>query len=155
MSVTLSSPVTGAAQSGLTSPTYTTVDDTAPSANMRQYAVTALGGTQTGVTTHSTNSPFTVSFVRPVTYKALGAVNSSTGLLRSVPKNTHKVITRKGMTVLSGQPVVTGLVSTNIDVPAGVDLADPSNLKAMLSLHIGVLEQLSSSLGQLCLTGIL
>lgn len=155
MSINLSSPVTGAAQSGLTSPTYTVVGDAAPAANMRQYAVTALGGTQAGVTTHSTNSPFTISFVRPVLYKALGTVNPSTGLVRAVPKNVHKVITRKGMTVLSGQPIATGIITTSIEVPAGVDLADPANLKAALSLHIGALDQLTSELGLLCLTGIL
>jgi len=42
MTFALSSPVTGAAQTGLTSPTYTVTADTPPDANAKQYAVTAL-----------------------------------------------------------------------------------------------------------------
>lgn len=45
-----SSPLTGASQSDLTSPTYTLTSDVAPNSNGEQAAVTALGGTQTGVT---------------------------------------------------------------------------------------------------------
>ena len=69
------SPVTGAAQTGLTTPTYTFVADVAPDANGKQVAVTALGGTQVGVTPHSVASPFTGTFVRPKSFKALGQPN--------------------------------------------------------------------------------
>lgn len=53
MAFTLTSPITGAAQTGFTTPTYTHVSDVAPEANGRQVAVTALGGTQTNVIAHS------------------------------------------------------------------------------------------------------
>lgn len=59
MSFTLTSPITGAAQTGFTSPTYTLTSDLAPDNNGKQVAVTALGGTQVGVTTHSVAAPFT------------------------------------------------------------------------------------------------
>lgn len=51
MTIALSSPVTGGAQTGFTSPTYTLTADTPPAGSGgKQYAATALGGTQAGVT---------------------------------------------------------------------------------------------------------
>jgi hypothetical protein len=64
MSFAPTSPVTGAAQSGLTAPTYTLTADVAPAQNAKQYAVTALGGTQTGVISHSVAAPFTLAMFR-------------------------------------------------------------------------------------------
>lgn len=156
MAINLTSPVTGAPQNGLTSPTYTHVVDTAPQGTIgKQYAVTALGGTQTGVAAHSVASPFTTTFFKPGTLKVLGAVNPSTGLLRAVPKNTYKCISRKGVLPLAGQPASLAMVETNIIVPAGSDTADPLSLKALLSLHIGALQQLSAQIGDTVLTAIL
>jgi hypothetical protein len=155
MTVSVTSPVTGAAQTGLTTPTYTHVSDTAPDVNAKQYAVTALGGTQTGVTVHSASSPFTLAFWRPKILKILGVVDPVTGQLKSVPVNTYKVITRKGVTPLAGQSVRTMVVNSTIDIPAGSDLADAPNVRAALSLHIGALSQVSAGLGDTTVTGIL
>ena len=69
MTFSLTSPITGAAQTGFTTPTYTHVADTAPDVNGRQVAITALGGTQAGVTVHSVASPFSITFFRPKAYK--------------------------------------------------------------------------------------
>lgn len=154
MAVTLTSPLTGLAQTGLTSPTYTHVTDTAPDSNGRQVAVTALGGTQTGVTTHSVAAPFTLTVVRPKVYKMLGKANPVTGLIANVPKNTYKLITRKGVLPLAGQPYSTMLITTTIDVPAGADLADPANVRAALSAHFGALSQQSAGFGDTSVTGI-
>ena len=88
MSFSLTSPVTGAAQAGLTSPTYTHAADTPPDVNAKQYAVTSLGGTQTGVLAHSVAAPFTTAMFRPKSFKALAPVNPVTGVLREVPSNT-------------------------------------------------------------------
>lgn len=154
MSISLTN-ITGSAQTGLTNPTYTVTADTAPLASMKQWAITALGGTQTGVTAHSVGSPFTVTFTRPPTYKLQSVVNPVTGLLRSVPRNSHKVITRKGVLPLAGQPSMNLNITTVIDVPAGADLADPASVRAALSAHIGALSQQSSGLGDLLVTGII
>lgn len=150
-----SSPITGGAQTGFTTPTYSFVSDVAPDSNGKQVAITALGGTQTGVTLHSVASPFTSTFVRPRTFKVLGQPNPVSGRIANVPRNTYKLLTRKGVTPLSGQPVVNAQVSTTIDIPAGSDLADPANLRAMLSAHIGMLTQLSAELGNTITTGIM
>ena len=62
MAISLTSPITGAAVTGLTSPTYTVAVDTPPNTWSKQWAVTALGGTQTGVDTSSSASrPFTLT----------------------------------------------------------------------------------------------
>lgn len=155
MTWNVTSPVTGADQTGLTTPTYTLTSDTAPDANGKQHAVTALGGTQTGVNTHSVAQPFTITFVRPKVFKALGKPNPVTGVIGSVPRNVYKVITRKGVLPLSGQPYATAMVTTIIEVPAGSDVADPEDLRAMLSLHIGALSQQSAGTGDAVVSGIM
>lgn len=147
------SPVTGAAQTGLTSPTYTIAADSNPSAFGKQYYVSALGGTQTGVLAHSVAAPFTMSCFRPATLKVLAPVSPVTGVLKAVPMNTYKVITRKGLLPLAGQSYKTGLIKSELDIPAGADLADPLSVRAMISAHIGLLTQISDSLGSTVLTG--
>lgn len=155
MTIALTSPVTGGAQTGFTAPTYTHVADTAPTAQGRQYAVTAIGGTQVGVTTSSVASPFTFTFVKPAVLKGLGPVDPVTGVLRSVPRNTYHAITRKGVLPLAGQAYSTMVIRTSIEVPAGSDLADPANVRAALSLHIGSLNQLSAGTGDTANTGVM
>lgn len=151
----LTSPVTGASQTGFTSPTYTLVSDVAPSSAGKQYAITALGGTQVGVTPHSVSSPFTVMFARPQSYKVLGQPNPVTGRLPNVPSNTHSCITRKGVTPMSGQPPKPMIIRTTIDTPAGAETYDSANVRAALSLHIAALVQASAGIGDTCVTGTL
>lgn len=155
MTVSLTSPVTGAAQTGLTSPTYTHVADVAPDVNGRQYAVTALGGTQTGVTTHGASSPFTVTFVRPKNFKPLGIPNPVTGVIRNIPRNTFKIIVRKGVLPLAGQSYQPMVINCQIDLPAGADIADPANVRAALSLFGGAIAQVSSGFGDTVVSGVL
>jgi hypothetical protein len=155
MSFAPTSPVTGAAQSGLTAPTYTLTADVAPAQNAKQYAVTALGGTQTGVISHSVAAPFTLAMFRPQNPQILSPVDPVTGVLRRVPVNTYKVITRKGVLPLAGQASKNMVVTTMIDVPAGADTADPASIRAALSAHIGLLSQVSAGVGDTAINGIL
>lgn len=156
MSFSLSSPVTGGAQTGLTSPTYTLATDTAPSNTGKQYAVSALGGTQTGVDSSSTPSrPFTVTLSRPPVLRQLPAVNPVTGVLSSVPRNSYKIIVRKGVTPLVNQATQVCNLTCTLDIPAGADSADPANVRAAISLLIGSLNQISASIGDTCVTGVI
>lgn len=156
MSVTWSSPITGSAQTGLTSPTYTTVSDYAPAGNPgKQVAVTALGGTQTGVTVHSVASPFVLNFIRPAVLKTLGQPNPVTGIISNVPSNVYKLVTIKGVLPLTGQPMRSMNISTTISVPAGADTADAANVRAALSAHLGALTQQSAGFGDLTINGVL
>jgi hypothetical protein len=151
---TMTSPITGAAQTGFTTPTYTATPDVAPDVNGKQVAITAVGGTQAGVTVHTVSSPFTVTFVRPKVFKGLGITNPVTGLLPSVPKNQYKIIVRKGVVPLLGQSPSTMVIGITIDVPAGSDTADAPNVRAALSAAIGALNQQSAGLGDAVISGV-
>lgn len=155
MAITFTSPITGSAQTGLTSPTYTHTPDVAPDANGRQVAVTALGGTQTGVVAHSVSAPFTITAWKPKTSKVLGNPNPVTGVVSSVPRNVYKVITRKGVLPLVGQPYQTMQITTIIEVPAGSDTADAANVRAGLSAHLGALSQQSAGIGDTAVSGVM
>lgn len=150
----LTSPLTGAAQTGFTSPTYTLTTDTAPTPFGKQSAVTALGGTQTGVTTHTASSPFTIARFRPQQLKTLPQANSQ-GIIKNIPNNTYKVVTRKGMTPAAGVSPIAVPFTTTIPIPAGVDTYDAANFRAALSAHIGALSQLSAALGDAGVSGII
>lgn len=149
------SPITGSAQTGLTSPTYTHVKDIAPDVNGYQIAITAIGGTQPGVNPHSISSPFTITAVRPKTMRLLPSPNPVTNVIKNVPKNTTKVITRKGVIPLAGQPAAICVITTTMDIPAGADTADAESIRAALSAHFGVLQQQSAGIGDTVVTGVL
>lgn len=155
MAISPTSPLTGASQSNLTTPTYTLTSDTAPNARSKQYAVTALGGTQTGVDAHSVSNPFTLTFERPASYKLLGQPNPVTGVISNVGRNVYKVRTRKGVTPLSGQSEQIMLVETTVSVPAGADTADANSIEAALSCHIGALSDMDAEIGDLAKDGVL
>lgn len=155
MTYAVSSPVTGLAQTGLTTPTYTLTADVAPDNNGKQHAVTALGGTQTGVTVHSVASPFTATLSRPRVFKSLGKPNPTTGLIKDVPMNTYKLLTRKGVTPAAGQPYSIMIIRTEVSVPAGADTYDAANVRAAQSLHYGILSQQSSGIGDTSVQGII
>jgi hypothetical protein len=148
------SPVTGAPETGLTSPTYTLATDVAPDVNGVARAVTTLGGTQTGVEVSSTSNPFTLLATRPKVLKNLPGLLAN-GQLPSVPKNTWVISVRKGVDVLSGQPKQVMLARLEISVPAGADVADPESVRAALSLFIGSLWEQSNELGDAIISGVI
>jgi hypothetical protein len=139
MAFSPSSPISGAAVTGLTTPTYTLTADNPPSPQGKQYYVSALGGTQTGVVPHSASRPFTLSAFKPAALQQLGAIVPATGALSRVPVNTYKWITRKSVIPLSGQPGRVMVITTVAEVPAGADTADAANLAAGFSAHAGLL----------------
>lgn len=147
------SPVTGSAQTGLTSPTYTLTSDNPPSPNGKQWAVTALGGTQTGVEVHAGSFPFTISAFKTASPRGLPTANSATGIVSSIPVNTQKFVTRKGVNVNANQTAV-AVITTSVAIPAGADSYDPESLRAALSLHIGALSNQSSGVGDMAVTNI-
>lgn len=155
MTINVTSPVTGAAQTGFTSPTYTLTPDTPPDVNGKQWAVTAIGGTQSGVLLHSVAAPFTISCFRPKTLQGLGKPNPVTGVISNVPNNSYKIIVRKGVLPLAGQPYRNAILTLVMDIPAGSDLADPSNLRAALSLLIGSAWQQAAGVGDTSVSGLL
>ncbi len=153
--ITLPAPITGGAQTGFTTPGYTTSPDGAVESNVKQVAITAITGTQTGVDAHSVSRPFTVSVARPKQFAALGKPNPTTGLIADVPMNKYRVKTIKGVTPLAGQPSRNALITAEISIPAGSDVADAPNLRAMISAFIGTLNGISAGLGDTTVNGVL
>lgn len=155
MAIIIPASITGSAQTGFTTPGYTMTVDTPPDVNSKQSAVTAITGTQAGVLAHSVSSPFSVTVTRPKQFQVLGKPNPTTGLISAVPRNTTKVLTRKGVLPLAGQPYNTALMRTEIEVPAGSETADIANLRAMISAHVGLLQSVSAGLGDTVNNGVL
>jgi len=155
MAITIPLSVTGGAQTGFTSPVYTTTVDTPVDINSKQNAVTAIGGTQTGVDVHTVARPFTIAVSRPKVFQALGKPNPTTGLISVVPFNTYKVIVRKGVLPLAGQPSQVAIARCEIAIPAGSDTADANNVRALLSALVGTLNGISAGLGDSAINGVL
>lgn len=155
MSFAPTSPITGATVTGLTSPTYTHVADIAPNINGKQVAVTALGGTQTGVDVNSVSKPFTITFFRPAVLRTLPAANPVTGVIKDVPVNKYKLITRKGAQPSANQAAKMVLIETSFSCPAGVDSYEAEELRAAISAHIGVLNQQSAGIADTVITGVI
>lgn len=150
-----STPVTGAAVAGLTSPTYTLTTDTPPSQNGKQYAISALGGTQAGVDVNSVSKPFTLTFFRPQVLRVLPQANPVTGIIKNVPMNTYKLITRKGAAPAANQVNSMIRITTIIEVPAGTDTYEPEEINAALSLHFGAGWANASDIASTVRTGVL
>jgi hypothetical protein len=156
MSLTVTSPVTGGAQTGFTTPAYILAADTAPNNNGKQYAVSGITGTQTGVDSSSTPTrPFTLLVSKPPVLRQLPSLNSVTGILGNVPRNVYKVYCRKGVTVLTNQVPQVASASVELSIPAGADLNDAPNIRAMISLLIGSLNQISAGIGDTTVTGVM
>lgn len=155
MSFAPTTPVTGAPVTGLTSPTYTITADVAPSMNGKQYAVTALGGTQANVDTNTVSKPFTISFFRPPVLKTLPQINPVTGVIKNIPMNQYKLITRKGAQPAVNQMIMVARITTIIEVPAGSDTYEPEELRALISAHFGTGWAQASGIAETVITGVL
>lgn len=156
MSYLLSGAITGGPQTGFTSPTYTVTSDNAPDIRSKQWAVTALGGTQAGVVAHSVNAPFTHTVRRPSVLKtlAIAFLNGVTGQYSRVPFNDYLVITRKAAQVAANQWVINEY-RTLLHIAAGTETYDAANVRAGVSMHLGGTYTNSAGLGDLVTSGIL
>lgn len=149
-----SSPLTGLAITGLTSPTFTFVSDIGPSINSKQFAVTSLGGTQTGVVAHSPDVPFTFTQKRPPVLKTLGAKNAVTGMYLAVPSNEYATLIRKGIPVQAGQYGIM-LIDIRVRVPAGAGSFDPTSVKSTMSLAGGLVSNQIQGMVDMILQGVM
>jgi len=157
MTVGITSPVTGSAQTGMTSPTFTfTEDRVIGSQPARRYLVSARGGTGlNNVTTdvHAVSRPFSVTIARPASFKPAPVINAASGIaLRATGKNEYKFTVAKGVTAASGLTEVS-FFDGNIRIPAGADINDVAGVKSLLSAAIGVLTSIASGLGDTVIDG--
>lgn len=149
------SSITGQAQTGLTSPTYTLASDLTPDANARQYVVTALGGTQTGVRTSTAGDPFTATIRKDKVYKTLPARNPVTGAYGNVPLNKTELLIRKGVYIDTDSTVKVANLRIIAELPAGSESNDAVNIRALCSFAIGLLTEESADYGDSLVTGII
>lgn len=155
MTVSLST-ITGAAQTGFTSPSFTVTLDVAPDINGKQWAVTAVSGTGlSGVRPHSVSDPFTIMFSRPASPRTLMSPNPTTGKYGPIPNNVYKVVVRKGLNFAANNAPAVGMFKCELSIPAGSDSYDADDVRALLSAAIGALSQVSSGLGDTAVSGIL
>lgn len=154
MAITIPASITGGAQTGFTAPVYTMLADSGVDNYTKQSYVSALGGTQAGVTVHSVQSPFTVSVRRPAALKLLliKFLNGVTGKYTRVPRNIYTLLTRKGVLIQSGQYDLM-MVKTLVDVPAGAETFDIANCRAAVAAHVGLLSGVSAGIGDTVNTG--
>jgi hypothetical protein len=155
MTITVTSPVTGTAQTGLTSPTYTLTLDTPPNAQSKQWAVTALGGTQTNVDVHAASKPFTLTVSRPANIRVAPVPNPTTGVMANAPRNVYTVMVRKGLVPGTNQNPQIGVFRVDFSVVAGADLVDAEDIRAAVSLLIGALSQQSAGIGDTLVSALL
>lgn len=145
----MTAAIVGGAQSGFTTPGYTVTTDLATDVRSKQVVVTAVTGTQAGVTAHSVNSPFTITVRRPSLIKLLSSavLNGVTGQFSRVPFNEYTVLTRKGCQVALGQWYVNEMRTTG-RIAAGSDTFDGPNVLGLASAHLGFLAGNSAGFGQ-------
>jgi hypothetical protein len=133
------SPVTGATGFSFTSPTYTLASAQGPTPNSKKYVVSALGGTQTNVRSHSANDPFSFTAYNVAAYKALQL--DALGAIKSVPFNRYAIVMHKGLLVAANQPPVPSVSRLLFDIPAGSESADAPNINAALCCLAGILSE--------------
>lgn len=158
MSINVTSPITGGAQTGFTAPTYTVSADVAPDMFSKQVVVTALGGTQTGATPQAgADNPFTLTFSRPAKFNSGPKVNNINGLAIGKPsRNIWRLTARKGMRSVSTDSTRNALVArVEFSVPSGAESVDPAEIRALVSAFVGVLNQQSAGLAQAMIDGII
>ncbi len=151
MSLSLSTPVTGSAQTGLTAPSFTLVTGSAPDTNGRQYAVSAISVTPASVDVNSASRPFTVTAWWPKIVRVLQYIAGS-GRSIQVPSNVYKWVTRKGVTVHADLPPVVMVVTTTAEIPAGADTVDATAVRLAMSQHLGSVAQNSAGFGDTCVS---
>lgn len=149
-------PVTGAPQTGLTTPTYTLSSDTYPDTNGKQHSISALGGTQTGVRAHSGSQYFTIAGYKPKTYSVMGAIANGVVAGRN---NTFGILARTMVypagvtnTSVAGRPA---LLRIETSIPAGAEVNDAPQCRALLSCGIGAVYQQSQNFGDMAITNVL
>jgi hypothetical protein len=101
------------------------------------------------------SDPFTSTFTRPKSPKALPSANALTGKYVNVPKNTYGFILRKGVNFAANNAPAVSIIRMSIDVPAGSDAYDSINLRAMISYLVGWFNQQSQNVADTIVNGVL
>jgi len=155
MAFSPASPVTGAAISGFTSPTMTLALDIAPTPYGRQYAISALGGTQTGASPNSPTLPYTVTMVRPTMLKSIAPIKTGSNQLTANNRNIWKMVFRKGAVLNANGTIGIAISHIDWDLPAGMEAFAAAELKTLISFQIGILWSNAQGIYDTLATGVM
>jgi hypothetical protein len=115
--------------------------------------VTSLGGTQTDVRANTAGDPFLVR-LRKFPYRNLPARNPVNGSYGSIPRNKFEMLFVKGVKVDTAGLVVPMDVRITATTPAGAELNDAANIRALWSFIIGLLTEESADIGDSHISGV-
>jgi hypothetical protein len=146
------SPVTGCPQTGFTSPTYSLTADNAASPLAKQFYVSAIGGTQTGVETHTLSKPFLASFERPGVPKTVPPKNAM-GVYPNFPNNVYREKYLRGVVVTAEGHIRIAMCKIEWIIPAGAEQYDAANVRALAGLKSGLGWQQSAGIGDTFIVG--
>jgi len=156
MAISITTPVTGGTQTGFTTPSFTIATDTSPAPNAKQYVVTANTGA-TGADSHTVSKPFTVTIFRPLTLRSLPSAIPATGVIpvNKIGFNKYLIKVRKGALPAPNQIPQVNTCDIVFNVAAGTDTQESANVRALASVAVGVLNQVSAGIGDTLVTGAL
>jgi hypothetical protein len=97
--------------------------------------------------------PFTV-LLRKRPYKALPPKNPVNGSYGNVPLNRVEFLVRKGMKIDSAGTIRVGNCRIQFEIPAGAELSDPENIRALCSFAFGLVVEESQDIGDSLIAGI-
>lgn len=156
MSLTVTSPITGVALTGLTTPTFTLASDSPPDLNSYRYVITALGGTQTGATAQTgADNPFDLTLQRAPTLRQGPSVDSLNRIIGQPGRNITRISGRKGMRVNSASSQrFPAYIRVEISIPAGAESVDPAEIKSFLSMEFGAMYNNAQGICDTVITGV-
>jgi len=138
MAINLIGPTPAVTAGSLTLATYTFASDMNLDGRTRAYVVSALGGTQTGVTVNTIDKPKQVLFKRPPAFRSPSGFNASANRFTTVPRNTFKVLGKYGVNVTSNQ-IEMATFNLDLNIPAGAVAQDRASVDAAILSYIAAL----------------
>lgn len=155
MSINLTGPTAAVTttDSKISAGTYTFVADQANDLRTKVFAVSAIGGTQTGVQKHTAEAPKQLMFRRPASYAQLGGYNQVSGKYSKVPKNVTRIIGKGSAQVVLNQWEIIPM-TLDIGIPAGSASYDAANVEASVMMFITGLYDQKEELCQAIIDGL-
>lgn len=155
MSLTITGTIAGTAVTSAASPVFTATEDTSAGPNFRRWYITTVASAN-GASAHSVSSPFYIELHRPAVFKPQPIYDQTGTRIVSGPigRNTYKIRIVKGVATSTSTPSIL-LFEGAFQVPAGSDTADAPNVRVVLSLLGGLINEDSANLAETFVTGLL
>lgn len=138
MTINVTGPTAAITAGTLTAATYSFTADMANDLRSKVFVVSAAGGTQAGVNTHTVDAPKQFIVKKPAVFQQPSAYNVTTGKYGRVPKNITRVIGRGSANVAAGQVELIP-ITLDIPIPAGAMTYDRPNVEASVLFFIAAL----------------